>query len=266
MTAAIGRAAIAPVLEGPDPRSALASQLLAGEAAQVTEELGAWRHLVLTGGTASGWVHSGYLVETSEGEARAWQSRAAWSSGVLIQEGTVRRWMPLRGRLALADGDVELPGGGMARIIHGEVRPLARVQSEARRVPPEEWALGHFAGAPYLWGGITPGGVDCSGLVQTTFLARGIDLPRNAARQSALGTEVPRHAMRAGDLIFFHGETGSAVEHVAFAGSDATVIHASLAAGGVVRESWLPGAPAAALMERVVALRRIHEASGGATG
>lgn len=263
MTAAIGRAALAPVLEAPDPRATQASQLVAGELAQVTEEVGAWRHLVLTGGAASGWVHSGYLVETSEGEGRAWQSRAAWSSGVLVQEGTVRRWMPLRSRLALADGDVELPGGGMARVVRGDVRPLARVQSEARQVPPEEWARVHFAGAPYLWGGVTPGGVDCSGLVQTTYLARGASLPRNAAEQALVGAEVPREALRAGDLMFFRGEGGTAVEHVAFAGPDATLIHASLAAGGVARESWLPGEPAAGLMERVVSIRRIPEATGG---
>lgn len=259
MMAAIGRAMISAVLADADPRAELVSQLLAGETAAVRESTGRWHRLELVEDGASGWVHDGYLRLVTEGEAKAWRSRAAWSAGALVQVGGERRWLPLRARAALADGEVEMAGGETGRVIDGAVRPLARVHQEARQLPPEEWARTRFAGAPYLWGGITPGGVDCSGLVHTTWLARGIALPRDAARQATVGHPVAAEEMRAGDLLFFHGDHGDGITHVAIAGPDATMIHARLGAGGVVTESWLPGQAAAALMDQLVAIRRIRD-------
>lgn len=259
MTAAIGKAMVSAVLAEADPRAEQVSQLLAGETAVVLETKGRWHRLRLAEDGAEGWVHDGCLRATTDGEAAAWRRRAAWSAGALVQVGTERRWLPLRARAALADGEVELPSGEPGRILEGAVRPLARVQQDARQQPPEEWARTRFAGAPYQWGGITPAGVDCSGLVHTTWLARGVSLPRDSARQATAGHEVPATAMQAGDLLFFHDDDGRHISHVAIAGPDATLIHARLGAGGVVAESWLPGQPAAALMDQLVAIRRIGD-------
>ena len=66
--------------------------------------------------------------------------------------------------------------------------------------PPEHWALEYFAGSPYEWGGVTPCGVDCSGMVQTTFLARGLTLPRDSSQQAECGVPVPLDDARPGDL------------------------------------------------------------------
>ncbi len=260
MSDVIGRATVAPVHADPAVRSELVTQLLAGETAAVLAEEGAWRRLRLHEDGQEGWVHAGFLREVGAGAAQAWRAQAAWSDGALVQVGTERRWLPLRARVVLADGELELPAGESGRLVSGEVQPLARVAAQARQLPPEEWARSRFSGAPYLWGGITPGGVDCSGLVQTTWMARGVRLPRDAARQAEAGGEVPFDSMRAGDLLFFRDEAGDRVSHVAFAGPDATLIHSSLAAGGVVQESWLPGHPAAALMGRLVTIRRLGEA------
>ncbi len=262
MTMVIGRASVAPVLADPHARATQVTQLVLGETARVSRTSGRWHQVALTECDSAGWVHGGYLVEVSAGEATAWHSRAAWCAGALVQVGAERRWLPLRARVALADGEVQLPGGESGRVLQGEVRPLARVHQESRLSPPEEWARTHFAGAPYLWGGVTPGGVDCSGLVQTTWLARGVQMPRDSADQATMGIEVPREEMRAGDLVFSHGAQGGDITHVAFAGPDATLIHSSLAAGGVAVEAWLPGQPAAPVMERLATIRRIPEASG----
>jgi cell wall-associated NlpC family hydrolase len=58
-------------------------------------------------------------------------------------------------------------------------------------------------GAPYRWGGSSPSGFDCSGLVRYVYAQVGVSLPHNAAKQYQLGTPVPRDSLEPGDLVFF---------------------------------------------------------------
>jgi cell wall-associated NlpC family hydrolase len=95
--------------------------------------------------------------------------------------------------------------------------------------------------------------------MQTTFAARGLALPRDAALQADLGDVVPLGAQRPGDLLFFRGESGDRITHVAFAAEADTLIHSTVSCGGVLMEPWLPGTRAAALRERLVAVRRMEE-------
>lgn len=67
-----------------------------------------------------------------------------------------------------------------------------------------EQALGGFHGAPYRSGGTTPAGVDCSGLVQSTFHQAGVNLPRTVAQQFSQGQPVALHDLRFGDVVFFN--------------------------------------------------------------
>ena len=62
-----------------------------------------------------------------------------------------------------------------------------------------------YLGTPYVWGGASPGGFDCSGFVQYVYAQVGVSLPHNAASQYGYGTPVPISDLQAGDLVFFDG-------------------------------------------------------------
>ena len=258
MSSVIGRAAVAPVLAAPTVRSEQVTQLILGETASIVERTDEWRRISTRIDGYDGWIHSGYILEVDDDDAAEWTEDASgWSEGALLrlQDGSIR--LPLRARVRLNAGDVVLPDGRRGRVLGEKVRPLTEVRAEAGTKAPERWALEHFLGSPYQWGGVTPWGVDCSGLVQTTFAARGISLPRDSAQQAGCGENISLEAMQPGDLLFFLGESRSGITHVAFAGESDTLIHSTLSCGGVLLESWLPGTRAAGLRDRLVTVRRL---------
>ena len=167
--------------------------------------------------------------------------------------------LPLRARVILEHDVVVLPDGRRGRVVSGCVRDMAQVVSAARAKAPERWAYEYFFGSPYEWGGVTPWGVDCSGLVQTTFSARGIALPRDSAQQVFHGARFPW--MRSGLAICSSSKASprAGITHVAFAGEADTLVHSTLACGGMLVEPWLPGTRAAPLRERLVAVRRLED-------
>lgn len=260
MPSAISCAAIAPVLAEPRIRAEQVTQLVLGETAAVTERSGEWRRVCTHADDYDGWVNAGYLCEVEDAVADSWRSRAgAWSEGATVRIGVSHQPLPLRARVVLDGAAVSLPDGRRGRIVAGSVRDVAQLNAAARAKAPERWALEYFGGSPYQWGGVTPWGVDCSGLVQTTFAARGIALPRDSAQQVFHGATVSLEAIHPGDLLFFSGETSGGITHVAFAGDADTLIHATLACGGTLAEPWLPGTRAGTLRERLVAVRRLEE-------
>lgn len=62
-----------------------------------------------------------------------------------------------------------------------------------------------YLGVPYQWGGMSPSGFDCSGLVAYAYAQAGVSLPHNAAAQYGYGTPVSRDQLQAGDIVFFNG-------------------------------------------------------------
>ncbi|MFC0432282.1 C40 family peptidase [Kutzneria buriramensis] len=80
-------------------------------------------------------------------------------------------------------------------------------------------------GVPYVWGGTTPAGFDCSGLTQWAYRQAGIDIPRSAAAQYTVGKAVSLDGLAPGDLIFY-GSSASNIHHVSMYVGDGKVVHA----------------------------------------
>ncbi|HYW07318.1 MAG TPA: C40 family peptidase, partial [Longimicrobium sp.] len=93
-------------------------------------------------------------------------------------------------------------------------------------------------GVPYLWGGVTMGGVDCSGFVQALYRLHGKTLPRDSDQQSRAGAHVDPgddfSQLQPGDLLFFSEDAGR-VTHVTMSTGGSRIIHSSLGNGGVAR-------------------------------
>ena len=84
-----------------------------------------------------------------------------------------------------------------------------------------------YLGVPYVWGGESYGGVDCSGLTMLAWESAGVDLPHLSRAQYSYGTHVPIGSMEAGDLIFWSSNgTQSGIYHVAIYLGDDTMIEA----------------------------------------
>jgi len=107
-----------------------------------------------------------------------------------------------------------------------------------------------FLGCPYLWGGMSSGLFDCSGLVGFCYYMNGFQLPRDASQQILCGEPVSFEDMQAGDLVFF-GETR--VSHVALCTGPGRIIHSSQ----IVRENSLTEGDPDYYGRNIIGIRRL---------
>ena len=191
------------VRSGPDAAAEAVSELLHGEGFEIVEvkaglALGRSLH-----DRYIGWVPFDALAlpaaePTHRITARRAPVFAQMPSGPSIKAAVLME-LPFAARVvgAIDGAFLALSGGGFVHRRHVEGGPRDRFAAAAL-----------FADAPYLWGGRSPDGVDCSGLVQQALAAGGISLRRDTDRQVADGDAVKFAAREAGDLLFWPGHVG----------------------------------------------------------
>ncbi len=221
MSSVICPLSIVPVRKEPSDRAEMVTQWLFGETAEVLERTDKWSRLRFDHDGYEGWVDNKQLLpcDTPNNEP---DLRVLDSASIVD----------------LGDRQVMLP--------YGAVLPFHREGSilfQGRRVPVNavtntldasgerealvETFMHPFLGAPYLWGGRTPWGVDCSGLTQSLFMFMGIYLPRDAWMQAGEGEPVEFVELaEPGDLAFFDNEEGRII-HVGIVLSGHRIVHAS---------------------------------------
>jgi gamma-D-glutamyl-L-lysine dipeptidyl-peptidase len=241
-TEALIRAPIAPVYRRPTLRSSQITQYVLGVRVTLLARKG--RFFRIRGEDAHvGWVHRGYLARGELAWALAWergeQGEPVVSLGAEVHDQADRTFarLPWGARvLKQSAGRILLPDGRTGRIGAGEVVPADRLWD---RFPARGESVVRTArrwlGAPYLWGGVTPHGVDCSGLVQSVYWIHGVALPRDSDMQAGIGVGIEPgddfRDLRPGDLLFFAEHRR--VDHVAISMGAGHIIHASAGNGSV---------------------------------
>ena len=188
----------------PTDTSGLRTQLLFGEGFTIYEEKHGW-----VWGQAALDDYVGFARAECFGPPAAPTHRVVSLATPLFAAPDVKKgardMLPMNAKLAVAEEE-----GRFARLTNGcyvfagHLAPLGAQTSDWVAVAER------FAGAPYLWGGKTAAGIDCSGLVQTALEAGGIASPRDTdMMESALGTAIALDStLTRGDLIFWKGHVG----------------------------------------------------------
>ena len=245
-------AALATLFAEPRVASAPISQLLAGRVLEVFEERDDW-YRVRGPDDYEGWIHHGYVSRAQSALEVASARPTHVSLGCISTSSAGRtRKMPLGAYLL----------GGEA-VVSGEAIPI---EEKDDRFPSDVGAIArsaqqYFDGTSYVWGGVTPWGCDCSGLVQSVYWLHGTQLHRDAWQQALEGTLVEGTLLdaRIGDLLFFSDRVDHHITHVAISLGDCRLVHLALGRGGYAIERLDDDSDpyVLKLRERFVTARRI---------
>lgn len=235
----------------------LSTQTLLGMPLNVLQKEGSW-YRVQSPDAYLGWMDEGGFILQNPGERQAWEQAPKWvvraefalaysapSTDSTVQcdllAGNVLQRSP---EIAPGWGAAILPDGRMCWIPADAVMAQEEWLSSIRAEGEDLLSTGlKHLGRPYLWGGTSGKGMDCSGFTKIVALRHGLELPRDASQQIRAGHPVELDStlseLLPGDLIFFGPEEGR-ITHVAFYLGEGRILHAS---GRVKIESLRRGDP-----------------------
>ena len=187
---------------GPSHDSGQVSELLFGETVTVYERKDGWAWLQAKTDSYVGYARESGLGLVVEPDARVVHPLTPLLSQPDVKS-PLRDLLPLNARVKRGQQE-----GNFVAVADGLVsmRALAPIATTA---PDFVTVAEQFIGVPYVWGGRTFQGLDCSGLVQTALQAAGIACPRDTDMiEQALGSAVAREQTKRGDLVFWKGHMG----------------------------------------------------------
>jgi cell wall-associated NlpC family hydrolase len=197
-----------PLRTAPDAGAAWASEALFGESVTAYEERDGWAWVQLDADRYVGYLPADVLSAAGADPTHRVKALSTWlfprpdiKSGPLVH-------VPMNAPLCVAE-----ESDGFARLADGRFVPAAHIAGRDHFAADFPAVAEAFLGTPYLWGGKTRLGLDCSGLVQVALAAAGHPCPRDSDMQLAeVGAPVPITAdlagLRRGDLVFWPGHVG----------------------------------------------------------
>jgi gamma-D-glutamyl-L-lysine dipeptidyl-peptidase len=215
-----------PLRKESSERSEMVNQVLFGETVEILKTKGSWSHIRCDLDDYQGWITSKMLVQFDHESLNKYQN----ASKVYLKEpvcrvSLVENKLPVSylagGSTLLEENNQLILGNHMLGFDHG-----AALHRHGTEIDITGVAL-KFLNAPYLWGGRTIFGIDCSGFTQIVFKMNGMILPRDAHQQAAMGKTI--HLVedaKPGDLAFFDTENGRII-HTGIILENNEIIHSS---------------------------------------
>ena len=206
-------AAVLDLKRHPRSDAALDTQLLSGEVLRLYDEENGWAWVQAEKDNYVGYVATHGLSDEVAAPTHHVVVNRTFVYPAPDMKQPIVAALPVGARVA-----VQTSHGSFARLHDGVYVVHAHLLDLDQPAEPDGVALAErLLGTPYLWGGRTPQGIDCSGLVQLSFAMAGISLPRDAYMQEMSGTSVTTDerlsGLRRGDLVFWPGHVGIMSDH-----------------------------------------------------
>jgi hypothetical protein len=212
------RVSIAPIRSEQKDSAEMVTQLLFGEIVEVIETDRQWRKVRNVIDGYEGWVDEKLLCGLTEKEMKRWfdDQTPVYNSTLLIDSKTERLTLT-RGAMVTsdaADQTFQIGNDQYTKLTKPEPIPQSIV----------DIALS-YQNVPYLWGGRSNFGIDCSGFTQMIYRFKGYSLPRDAYQQAEDGVEIEYKEKQVGDLAYFTNTSGK-ITHVGMVLENNHIIHA----------------------------------------